>query len=285
MFTPAQMVLTPDGKKLHLSHGPIDIILQSFGLSNEVQKSYEQVIKFFPKILPDLVAEIGDLRRPYSKGWQPEGLVSRRMKEACYPYQGKFLTPMAAVAGAVADQVLEISLINRKLDKIYVNNGGDISFHLERGHLLTAGIVGDISRSKINGKCVFNFENPARGIATSGWKGRSFSMGIADAVTVLASNAAAADVAATLIANAVFADHPAIKQEPAINQDIDSDLGERLITVKVGKLDGNTIENALDSGQTVAEQMELAGHITAAVLVLQDSFRVVGSPPIGLKSS
>ena len=285
MFTPAQMVLMPDGKKLHLSHGPIDIILQSFGPSTEVQKSYEQAINYFPKILPGLVTEISDLRRPYSKGWHPEGLVSRRMKEACYPYHDKFLTPMAAVAGAVADQVLEISLIGRKLDKIYVNNGGDISFHLERDHLLTAGIVGDISRSKINGKCVFNFESPARGIATSGWKGRSFSMGIADAVTVLASNAAAADVAATLIANAVITDHPAIKQEPAINQDIDSDLGERLITVKVGKLDGNTIENALDSGQTVAEQMELAGHITAAVLVLQDSFRVVGSPPIGLISN
>ena len=50
-----------------------------------------------------------------------------------------------------------------------------------------------------------------RGIATSGWRGRSFSLGIADAVTVLAATAAEADAAATVIANAVdLPGHPAI---------------------------------------------------------------------------
>ena len=34
---------------------------------------------------------------------------------------------------------------------------------------------------------------PHRGVATSGWRGRSHSLGIADSVTVVARNAAAAD--------------------------------------------------------------------------------------------
>ena len=42
--------------------------------------------------------------------------------------------------------------------------------------------------------------SPVRGVATSGWRGRSHSLGIADSVTVLAATAAMADAAATVIA-------------------------------------------------------------------------------------
>ena len=67
-----------------------------------------------------------------------------------------------------------------------------------------------------------------RGVATSGWRGRSFSLGIADAVTVLAATAAAADAAATIIANAVdLPGHPAIARRPASELEDDSDLGDR----------------------------------------------------------
>jgi ApbE superfamily uncharacterized protein (UPF0280 family) len=67
-------------------------------------------------------------------------------------------------------------------------------------------------------------------VATSGWRckgkgGRSFSFGIADAVTVLAGSAAAADAAATVIANAVdLPGHGAITRRPASAIDPDSDL-------------------------------------------------------------
>ena len=49
MFIPAQMALMPDGKRLHLHHGPIDLIIEAFGPSNEVRKSYKQAMKYFPK--------------------------------------------------------------------------------------------------------------------------------------------------------------------------------------------------------------------------------------------
>ena len=97
-------------------------------------------------------------------------------------------------------------------------------------------------------------EDRVRGIATSGWRGRSFSLGIADAVTVLADRASLADAAATLIANAV--DLPgSLARSRALPRAIsqpDSDLGERLVTVGVGPLGPSEIEKALEAGAVQA---------------------------------
>ena len=79
-------------------------------------------------------------------------------------------------------------------------------------------------------------ESGVRGVATSGWRGRSFSLGIADSATVLAATAAQADAAATVIANAVDADDPRIRRAPANRLRDDSDLGDRLVTCAVGAL-------------------------------------------------
>ena len=95
-----------------------------------------------------------------------------------------------------------------------------------------------------------------RGIATSGRHGRSFSRGIADAVTVLAKTAAQADAAATIIANAVdLPGHPAILRMPANELQPDSDLGCRLVTRDVGALTEQEIEEALEAGRRRAQQL------------------------------
>ena len=189
---------------------------------------------------------------------------------------------MAAVAGSVADDMLAALIAGRDVARAYVNNGGDIAFYLTPGATLTAGLVGDYHLPSIDATCALGHEQPARGIATSGWKGRSFSFGIADSVTVLAATAAAADVAATLIGNEVTVDHPAIERVPASELDPDSDLGDRPVTTAVGLLDDGAVEVALESGVKVAEKMQRAGHITTAVLVLQQEFRTIGSVPAGL---
>jgi len=282
MFTPAQMVLLPDGRRLHLNHGPIDLIIEAFGDPDEVKKSYEQAMSCFPEILTTLVDELEILRRPYDVSWRPDGPVANHMQAACSGFSTEFVTPMAAVAGGVADEVLEALVCGRRLEKAYVNNGGDIAFHLTEGQGLTAGLIADYHLPNIDGECVLTHDMPVRGIATSGWKGRSFSLGIADSVSVLANNAASADVAATLIANAVNTDHPAIERIPASEQDPDSDLGKRRVTVDVGALDQQTIDTALNAGEKAAIAAEQAGHISAAVLVLQNTFRVVGTAPVGL---
>jgi ApbE superfamily uncharacterized protein (UPF0280 family) len=118
---------------------------------------------------------------------------------------------------------------------------------------------------------------PVRGLATSGWRGRSFSLGIADAVTVLAASAAEADAAATLVANAVDCDHPAISRSPAKLLREDTDLGDLPVTVGVGPLPEAAVQQALAQGAARAETLRRAGLLFAASLVLQGRTRLVGA--------
>jgi len=177
---------------------------------------------------------------------------------------------MAAVAGAVADEVLRAMVQDRLLDKAYVNNGGDIAFHLAAGHSLRAGIFAQA----LDGAVSLTHDRPVRGLATSGWGGRSFSLGIADSVTVLAATAAAADAAATLVANAVNADHPAIERRPACDLDPDSDLGALPVTVAVGGLPEVVIDKALARGAAEARRLRQLGLIDSAALSLQGRWRL-----------
>ncbi|MHA1109148.1 MAG: UPF0280 family protein, partial [Alphaproteobacteria bacterium] len=204
MFAGPRCALLPDGRRLHLNHGPIDLIVEAFGPQPEIDAAYGQATARFSHILNKLVSELESLRQPIiAPRWVPDGPVARRMMDACWPHRGVFVTPMAAVAGSVADEVLAALTRGRALERAYVNNGGDIAFYLTPGAALTAGLVGDYHLPSIDAACELVYGQKVRGIATSGWKGRSHSLGIADSVTVLAKTAAAADVAATLIANAV----------------------------------------------------------------------------------
>jgi uncharacterized protein len=273
------MRLLPDGKRLHLQHGPIDLVIEAFGVGEEIALAYGQAQRRFATVLPELVAELPLLRQPVDATHPGvEGPVARRMLAACRPHGGSFITPMAAVAGAVADEVLAALLAGRRLGKAYVNNGGDIALHIAPGRHLDVGLVADAESRALAGSMTIDSSWPVRGIATSGWRGRSFSLGIADAATVLAPDAAAADAAATLVGNAVDIDHPAVTRARACDIDDASDLGERLVTRNVGPLSPAPIDAALARGAAVATNMRRAGLIFGAVLVLQGRLRVIGDP-------
>ncbi len=273
----AQTALMPDGRRLHLQHGPIDIVAQAWGAPDEVRRAYAQAAERFGSILAELVQELPLLRASVGKVKPvPENPVAIRMSDAVWPHRRTFVTPMAAVAGAVADNVLAAMIAGRRLDRAYVNNGGDIAFHLAPGARLTAGIVNRVDAPGLDADMALNHHRPERGLATSGWRGRSLSFGIADAVTVLAQNAAQADVAATLIANAVNADHPGIIRLPAAQIRDDTDLGKRLVTVAVGALPDSVVDEALDAGAAAAESMRRAGLLHSAYLALFGRVRVVG---------
>ena len=272
----ARMAMLPDGRRLHLQHGPIDIVAEAFGERAEVDAAYRQAGACFATVLDDLVSELTLLRRPLGKTKPAlEGPVARRMLNACWPHRARFITPMAAVAGSVADEVLAAMTAGRSLARAYVNNGGDIAVHLGPGTSVSAGVVNDPDRPGLDGRIVLSAEGPARGMATSGWRGRSLSFGIADAVTVLVGSAAAADAAATLIANAVTVDHPAIERAPAVSLREESDLGERLVTVAVGPLPASAKAAALDAGLAEAQAMQAADLIDSARLALQGETRTL----------
>jgi len=281
MREPAQIHLLPDGRGLYLHDGPIDVILQVFGPAGEVRAAYRAAARRFVTVLDELCGELSILRQPLTaEAPGPSGAVARRMLAAVSPYaEQTFITPMAAVAGAVAEEVLTAMTSAATLTRAYVNDGGDIALHLEPGQQFVVGMIDRPDRPSLFGSAVLEASQPVRGIATSGWRGRSFSLGIADAVTVLADRAAMADAAATIIANAVdLPGHPNVRRVRARDLAPDNDLGDRLVTQDVGDLTTREMSAALDAGEVVARQLLAQGLIRAAALHLRGETRMVGGP-------
>ena len=275
-----QAALLPDGKRLHLQDGPIDLIVEAKGKEAEIRAAYQAAVRRFAGLLDELCEELGELRNAADPvRCRLNGVVARRMHAAVAPFADDcFITPMAAVAGSVAEEILGAMLGVAQLRRAYVNNGGDIALHLADGEQFTVGLMDRPDRHGLLRTMIIRADDPIRGIATSGRHGRSFSLGIADAVTVLARTASQADAAATIIANAVdLPGHPLIVRLPANAFQPDSDLGARLVTRGVGKLSASEIEDALEVGSRRARQLLAAGLIEGAALRLHGETVVVGT--------
>lgn len=285
-----------DDGRWHLQHGPIDLIIDAEGDPDAVRAAHEACWMRFTGVLEELVRELPLLRAPIAQAARAvdcpcEGAIARRMWLACHAHRARFITPMAAVAGSVADELID-AYAREGIVRAYVNNGGDIALHLATQPAVdaryTIGVFADIARfdaaqladgdaSPLEARLALHAQQPARGVATSGWRGRSFSLGIADSVTVLARDAASADAAATMIANAVDLDHPGIVRRRASSLKDDSDLGDRLVTVDVPPLPLPLIDFALERGVQEALRLSDAGIIEGATLFLQRRVRVVGA--------
>jgi ApbE superfamily uncharacterized protein (UPF0280 family) len=270
----------------HFQHGPIDLIIDIDADRETRERSIAACWDEFQHVLPTLVGELPALRRGVSDLPLVRGPVAQRMLRACAPFADvRFITPMAAVAGAVADHL--IAVFDRPgVKRACINNGGDIAIRLSPGAKYRVGIWSRLDRpvsstggiGPLDSAFTLDEDTPVRGIATSGWRGRSFSLGIADSVTVLAHDAAAADAAATLIANAVNCDYPGIVRLPAEQLKDDSDLGSRLVTVDVPPLPPSVIATALSRGRAEAEWCRERGLIYAAALFLQGGLELVLPP-------
>jgi uncharacterized protein len=288
MRATARLMVGSGTPRLHLQDGPIDLILLAEGTADAVNTAYRAATRAFATVLDQLCAELPLLRAQVTSDtpW-PLDPIARRMRAAVSPFtRFGFITPMAAVAGAVAETMLAIMTEAAPLARACVNNGGDIALHLAPQQSLTVGMV---SRPELPGRrgpdlfgsLTIGHADSIRGIATSGWHGRSFSRGIADAVTVLALTAAAADAAATVIANAVdLPGHPDILRRPASTIQSDSDLGDILVTCGVGPLFLSEIEVALTRGLRRAECMAAEGEIVAAALHLGGHSLATSASPV-----
>lgn len=263
-------------------------MLAAEGTPAVVQAAHEAAWVAFQPLLAGLVAELPLLRQPVAcAGANPmQGPVARRMWAACAPLReaaGGFLTPMAAVAGAVAQELI-VHYQRPGIQRAWVNNGGDIALHLAPGAQARVGLYADLSRFdaealactatgtlRTDAGFTVVHASPVRGVATSGWRGRSHSLGIADSATVLAASAAQADAAATVVANSVNLDDSRIGRVPAHSLRDDSDLGDRLVTVAVPPLPAPLVQQALNQGLATARHLQQAGLLHAALLVCQGS--------------
>ncbi|MCB2111134.1 UPF0280 family protein [Albidovulum sp.] len=273
-----QAALRDGGLRLHLRHGPIDLLIGAEGPGSARETAFAAAARRFDGLLEGLVAELALLRAPLAPGLPPPaGAVARRMHGAALAHAGdRFLTPMIAVAGAVADEILAAMTASAALERAYVNNGGDIAFHLAPGARFTAMIAG--LQGQDHGRVSLGHGDGAGGLATSGRGGRSFSFGIAEAVTVVARTGAGADAAATLVCNASdLPDHPGIARRPAAELQPDSDLGDRLVVTGASGLTHADIARALDGAEAEARRMLDRGLILGAAMVLGGEMRIAGA--------
>lgn len=304
LFLSAQRRRLPDapaGERWHLQHGPIDLVIQAQGQDAVVRAAHARAWELFQGILGNLVQELKVLKaRVEPLGPNPlHGPIARSMWQACQPlaHEGEdgFITPMAAVAGAVAQAVLECYQVEG-VERAWVNNGGDIALHLSCGQSVDIGLVSDLAKAfakgavhsrghwresqaidvVIDGALHLDDSLPISGVATSGWRGRSHSRGIADSVTVLARTAAQADAGATMIANALNVEHPLIVRARADSLTDDSDLGSRWVTCDVPRLPPACVRQALERARTLAEDLRCRGLIWGALMLCQNQFEHVG---------
>ena len=263
------MFIKEQDNRLFLQHGPTNIVIEALGIDKNL--AYLNAKNYFETLLEELVLDLTLLKKEVVLNRKFNNKISQSMQDATERFIPSFITPMAAVAGSIADNILKVLINDKHLEKAYVNNGGDISFYLNENQTMKgslAAIPNMITEIK--------HKNSSRGIATSGWRGKSFSRGIADSVTVLANNAAIADAAATMIGNAVdIYDHPNIKKKPANFIYEDSDLNNLLVTVEVGKLTKIEIKKALKNGYQTAIKYVQKDLINTALIQLSDCFCIV----------
>ena len=281
----AQCTTLPDGR-LHLQHGPMDIVIGADGDAEAVREAHVHAWQRFRGLLQELVAELPALRAPIARGSPLHGPVARRMGQAVRPYRDVFVTPMAAVAGAVAQELVAFYQCPG-VRRAWVNNGGDIALHLTAGEHFRIGLFADVDQwpralaaqgLAVDGVFDVTHDSPVRGVATSGWKGRSFSLGIADSVTVLARTAAQADAAATIVANAVNVADARIVRRPAWQVRDDSDLGAIPVTVDVPALPEESVRRALHQGLQKAQEWQSSGLLWFALLACQGQFVATSAP-------
>jgi len=278
-WAPAAQALSDD--RLHLHYGPIDLIIDVDANANERSEAFAAARCAFDGVLEGLVHELPQLRAEVKlSATAPTGAVAQRMWAACLPHADQFVTSMAAVAGAVADHVLAAMVVaapNAK--RLWVNNGGDIALRLSAHETATIAVCTASATRAAN--VTISSDAGVGGIATSGWRGRSSSFGIADAVTVLAPTAAAADVAATLIANQVHLhdadlDNRYVTRCPANELNADSDLTDQPITVAVGALSRTHVAVALNHGLRAASKLAQQAPLHAVFIHLQGQSATLG---------
>ena len=269
-------------ERLRVEWGPMSLVLSARWPGGTRREGLEAGGRRALEVLEELAGLRGllalDVRRVHNADALPD--VARGMVEAARPYGAEGVTPLIGVAGAVADAVAE-ALIERGASWVVVSNGGDVALRLVDGETASVGIVPEVDAAEPVAMVRVGTEDGVGGVATSGLGGRSFTLGIADAATVFAQRAVAADVAATLAGNAVNVDSPAVERGPAESMDPDTDLRGRLITRRVGALSDGEIAHALDRGVSWASSQVEAGRIRGAVLTLRGRWRFVGWPGEG----
>jgi hypothetical protein len=169
------------------------------------------------------------------------------------------LTPMAAVAGTIADEVADF-LFEHGMTKVVVDNGGDVAIRADREDPVIVGIRPDVNDRAV---CLVIGLDPSlrsHGVATSGLGGRSLTRGIASAATV--------------VANASLLEDKQVSSRPAEELDPYTDIPGLDITVRVGPLSEEKKSMAVSKAMRRAEDLVRREVILGAFVAVQGKFEM-----------
>jgi uncharacterized protein len=245
------------------------MLIEAYDGSSPCPELCVKAAKHSIDILVEIAAAREELKAPhimFSK--PPRSQIPFKMWEATHVVGDPDLTPMAAVAGATADGVANY-LQGLGASKVIVNNGGDIAIRLAEEERVAVGIRSDVNSNRVERSMLVEWDSGIGGICTSGLGGRSFTRGIASAVTVSAPSAAVADAAASAIANSTFVAHENIVRGPAEEVEPDTDLVGVQVTYEVGNLPEEFVEICLQKGLARAEALAETRIITGAVITIK----------------
>lgn len=266
MNSDQQIIIAPDQKAVIVENGPMRLVIKAW--HNGVFQM-DQVIQAAQFSFSCLEQVANDL--PYLKQLNavlPEGeknAISMQMVKSVKDTGDKLLTPMAAVAGSIADAVADWFAAG-ETTKVIVDNGGDIAIRLRGNEKVSIGLQTDLNTPDISYIMELDAGQASWGVNTSGMRGRSFTSGIASAATVIASTSSKADAAATSIANACFCRDKNIVQVPARQIDPMTDIPDVPVTVQVGELAPGTFRTAVKRSLKKAEVYVKKGLIYGAVI-------------------
>lgn len=256
--------------KVLVDHGPISMVIEAYKggrpLSRAASSGAEEAVRQLDKLSRVLdKAKTLSIKLEASRSF-PE--VLNRMINATKSTGEKDITPMAAVAGAIADMVLK-RVLKSGAGRVLVNNGGDIAIRIEPGGSLRVGVVSDLSNGRVTHYIDLKAKDGIGGIATSGLGGRSLTRGIASSVVILAESAAQADACATMVANATTVEHENIILKCAEEIDPLTDIKGQLVVEKVEELDEEAVKKALQEGENKLLDYQAKGLLKGGVIFVK----------------
>ena len=253
-----------------VDYGPMRMFISAFENGKPLVTLAKEGAHLAMRVLEDL-AKFLPIMKKKSKELEIEETfpdVVQRMIEATKKMGEPDLTPLAAVAGTASDVVADF-IFSRGGTKIIVDNGGDIAIRLREGEVARVGVKTEIDAKQPTYLISIDSTMGIGGVATSGLGGRSFTKGIASAATVLSQTAAFSDAAATVIGNFTNVEDPNIMRSLAEKIYPDTDIAGEWVTIKVGKLSQEKIDEALNNGLTKAYTICQKGLIHGALIALQ----------------
>lgn len=263
-----EFVRTLEDGRVFVDYGPSSMVITARRGDEWLSGLAASAFPLIRDALAEIARSLPLLRRyPKDADFSPLTGLPRIMAEAVLAVGEPTLTPMAAVAGTVADRVADW-LLERGADVVAVNNGGDIALRLGPGRQLRMGILPDLDGA-ISQVVTIRGEDGIGGVCTSGLGGRSLTRGIASSVTVFSRRCAQADACATHIANSSYVASPRVFTCPAGELEPESDIADLTVVRAVDRLEDGELRQGLEQVRQEAERQRQKGNLLFAAADIQ----------------